>query len=100
MAWGLPVIHTDCKTGPREIIADSLKGNIVSALYSSYGVLIPSYTRKHVSKEVTQREFIDAWVQLLNSDELRKRYSNASRIRARYYSMDRYMKKFKAVIEE
>jgi len=99
MACGIPVIHTDCRTGPREIIVGSVECSIVGAVYASYGILIPSYTRKQVSKEITQKEFVNAWLKLLDSDELREKYSNASRMRARNYSMDRCIKKYKAVIE-
>ncbi|MDE5699027.1 MAG: glycosyltransferase [Lachnospiraceae bacterium] len=101
MACGLPVIHTDCKTGPREILTVPLKErNIRRALYAPYGILIPSYTRKQVSKKTMQKEFADAWIQLMSSDELREKYIQASRERAEYYSMDRCKKRFQEVIKD
>lgn len=101
MACGLPVIHTDCKTGPREILtASSNESGINNSGYSTYGVLIPSYTRNQISKENMQKEYVEAWVQLLSSDELRVKYSCASIKRAGYYSMERCIKRFQEVIEE
>ncbi len=98
MTCHLPVIQTDCKTGPREILAVPLDSDIRRAVYSPYGVLVPSYTRKRVSKETTQKEFADAWLRLLASDELREKYSHASRERAEYYSTERCINKYRAVI--
>jgi len=98
MTCRLPVIQTDCKTGPREILAVPLNSDIKSAVYSSCGILIPSYTRKRVSKETTQKEFADAWIRLLTSDELREKYSHASGERAEYYSTERCINKYRMVI--
>lgn len=101
MACGLPVIHTDCKTGPREILEVSLEErDVKETLFAPYGILVPSYTRQQVSKETMQKKFADAWLQLSASDEMRANYSRASRERAEYYSMDRCKKRFQEVIRE
>lgn len=101
MACGLPVIHTDCMTGPREILTASLdESGTKNFKGSMYGVLIPSYTRNHISKEEMQKKFAESWAQLLSSDELRMKYSYASKERAEYYSMEKCKKRFQEVIEE
>lgn len=100
MACGLPVIHTDCKTGPREIIeAEPIHNNVTKAMYSQYGILIPSYTRKVISREDMQKEFASAWIHLLSSEELIKNYSVASKERAACFSMEKCRQKFQEVIQ-
>ena len=74
--------------------------DVKGTLFAQYGILVPSYTRKQVSKETMQKEFADAWLQMLSSDEIRARYSRASRERAEYYSMDRCKKRFREAIRE
>ncbi|MDE7000216.1 MAG: glycosyltransferase [Lachnospiraceae bacterium] len=100
MACGLPAIHTDCRTGPREIITGGLAElNIRQALYSTYGILIPSHTRALVSRDMTKKEFADAWVQLLSSDETCEKYREVSRVRAVHFGMAECLQKYQAAID-
>ena len=100
MACGLPAIHTDCRTGPREIITGgSAELNIRQALYSTYGILIPSHTRALVSRDMTKKEFADAWVQLLSSDETCEKYREVSRVRAVHFGMAECLQKYQAAID-
>lgn len=101
MACGIPVIHTDCKTGPREIITDICDlTKVKNAIYAPYGILIPSYTRKEVDSNTTKKEFAEAWSSILSMEDMRKEYKKIVKERASCFSMERCIKKYQQVIEE
>src|SRR3546814_20408341 len=45
MALGLPVISTDCPSGPSEILAERQRGGLASLDCASHGLLAPSNDR-------------------------------------------------------
>lgn len=100
LACSLPVIHTDCMTGPREILsnANCFEGN--RSQYLEYGVLVPSYTRGEISKEAMYIEYSKVWLNLLQDEKARKAYSVGAIERAEYYNMDKCAQKYIQVIEE
>ena len=100
MACGLPVIQTDCKTGPREILSDNNISFILEKQYLEYGILIPSYTRNKVSREKMIEEYCSAWLRLLEDDGLVLKYSEKSKDRAKYYSMSACVEKYCNLIEQ
>lgn len=87
MAMELPVIATDCMTGPREILQDK------------YGILVPN-----MSPEVDLRENVISdeeenlskkIIELLESPEKMRYYKKMSLERARVYSKESYVKKIR-----
>ena len=93
MACGLPIISTDCDSGPREILAPSsdvffrIKDGIE---YAENGILVPSESKV---------EIVNATVALLKDSNLRIKYSRKSLTRIkdfdREHILDEYAKAMK-----
>lgn len=87
MSMGLPVIATDCKTGPREILEDK------------YGILVPN-----MSPELDLREDVisgeeenlaEKIIELIENPKNMQHYQKMSLERARIYSKESYVKKIR-----
>lgn len=86
LACGLPIISTDCMSGPREILAPNsepsfqIKDNIEDA---EYGVLTP----------VDDSEKLAAAMEMMMEDEsLRDSYRSKARHRAKEFDKDRIIR--------
>jgi len=93
LACGLPIISTDCKSGPREILAPNtdfkkqLKDDIE---ISEYGILTPINDKKNMIKAM----------KLIQTDKrLRDSYIQKAKNRASYFNKDTIIKEWITVIE-
>lgn len=78
LCLGIPVVSSDCDSGPREILApDTDIHHKVVGEYeiAPYGILCPIPGEED---EPTQRIFADAVVEILQNEELRKRLKDQS----------------------
>lgn len=93
MSYGLPIISTNCQSGPLEILNDNeyveiLQGEFIVA---KYGILV------NVNDEVALSKAIDY---LLSNSELYNQLVQSSKIRSQNYSVEKIYTNFKMLIEE
>lgn len=103
MACGVPVIQTDCLTGPREILTEVYVEKCVTEVeYADYGILVPDFNRIQTLGLELERAiaiYADVWIKLLQDTELQKEYGIKARERARHYSMEDCIAKYCEAIE-
>ena len=87
MSMGLPVIATDCMTGPREILEDK------------YGILVPNmspepdFREDFISGE--EENLSGKIIELIENPDKMKHYKKMSLERAKVYSKESYVKKIR-----
>ena len=83
MACGLPIISTDCKSGPREIIG------------TEYGILI-----ENIENEKKVIEKIKENIDLLDNKEIKEKYRRKSLERIKIFSKENILKKWEKLVNE
>ena len=93
LACGCPIISTDCKYGPREILADG-----------RYGILIPEMDNVlyNASDPLTKEEelLVQKIVELIGNDTLRENYRSLGKIRAKDFDLERSIAKYEKILCE
>ena len=92
LACGLPIISTDCQSGPREILAPT--SNISFQLndkieFAEYGVLTPI---KNVEK------LKEAMNLMINDENLRKNYQDKAKQRANDFKIEKIIKQHERIL--
>jgi len=106
MACGTPVVSTDCKSGPREILApDTDLGSSIDQIeYAKYGILTPVMNKEFLgaSRSITKREqlFAKEIVDLLQNSILKKKYSKLSKRRAEDFKSAKVIPEWEKIINE
>ena len=95
MACGLPVISTDCPTGPREILSpktlttnSALKEGAVE--YAEYGILVPTNDAVALSK---------AMFEVLNHAGIKEKYADKAFVRAQDFDVHRVFKNIEQLVQ-
>ncbi len=100
MACGLPIISTDCRSGPREIISPDtdVDDEAYEVEYSKYGILTPVCDGKRYSPSdpLTEEEelLVRSITDILKDEELKEKYSNRSLERVQDFGVDKITKQW------
>ncbi|PZP13065.1 MAG: glycosyltransferase [Aliarcobacter butzleri] len=92
LACGLPVISTDCQSGPREILAPDSDINFQlkdKVEFAEYGILTPI---KNVDK------LHEAMNLTINDESLRNNYQDKAKQRANDFRIDKIIKQYEDII--
>lgn len=107
MACDLPIISTDCKSGPRELLAPNSDYRYVTSSieYAEYGILTPVFMEENLmqvdcskltKEEEKYSEAIDA---VINNDSLLKIYREKSKQRIMAFSVEEIISKWEEIIQ-
>jgi len=105
MACGLPVISTDCRSGPREILAPEtdFRKEAKEVEYGKYGVLTPVpdgvFYRAGDVLTIAEERLADAMLDLITDKEKRESYALLSRRRAEDFAVEQWIEQWLKVLE-
>lgn len=103
IALGTPVISTDCKSGPREILAPDTEHikQCHQISFEQFGVLVPvKHPEKIDARTVSfeEDEMAKAIIRMMTDKELRYQYSQLGLQRARSFSFDQQIGKWISIL--
>lgn len=91
LACNLPIISTDCKSGPREILSPNsdLNFKLDKMEFSKYGILVPI---KNVEKLQETMNLV------IHDESLRKKYQEKAKQRANDFKIDKIIKQYEEIL--
>jgi Glycosyltransferase len=104
MACGVPVVSSDCRSGPREILAPNTDFNYQTQKpeFAKYGILMPVFDVKYktANEPLEEREimWVEAVDKLLEDESLRKNYSEKAKQRAEDFRIEKIVQEWKEVL--
>jgi len=104
MACGIPVISSDCKSGPREILAPKTDLKIETGIieYAKYGILIPvcddNYYNAHFPLTTEEMVLAKSIIDLHSSKELLKNYAYKAKERVKDFDKDKIILQYENIL--
>jgi glycosyltransferase involved in cell wall biosynthesis len=104
MACGVCVVSSDCRSGPREILAPNTDFNYQTQKpeFAEYGVLMPVFEIKYKTANEPLEEKEIMWVEtvdrLLEDKSVRKNYSEKAKQRAEDFRIEKIVQDWKEII--
>ncbi len=104
MVCGVCVVSSDCRSGPREILAPNTDFNYQTQKpeFAEYGVLMPVFKVKYKTSNEPLEEKEIMWVEtvdkLLEDESLRKKYSEKAKQRAEDFSIEKIVQEWKEIL--
>jgi glycosyltransferase involved in cell wall biosynthesis len=105
MVCGVPVVSSDCRSGPREILAPNTDFDYQTQEqeFAEYGVLMPVFEVKYKTAKEPLEEKEIMWVEtidkLLEDESLRKHYSEKAKRRAEDFRIEKIVEEWKEVLK-
>lgn len=105
LSMNIPVISTDCKFGPREILCPELDllENIKYPFHGKYGILTKPFNYKLKLNDLTlsdeEKMLADVMIKIIEQSDLRKKYSNGL-IRAKDFDEKKIIMKWEKLINK
>lgn len=104
MSLSIPVVATNCKTGPAEILLSEYDQlNLDTYMDADYGLLIPELSQeKNLDVKVIEKEEIimaKAILSILKDEKKCVHYQKQSLLRAKHFSDDLYVERFKEILQ-
>ena len=105
MTLGVPVIATNCLTGPAEILLQEYTGQpeIEESIMAEYGILIPNMSpEKNLQSSVIEddeKKLAETILKLWNDKELYQKYVEKAKERSAYFNYETYIEQFQKMMK-
>jgi glycosyltransferase involved in cell wall biosynthesis len=106
MACRVPVISSDCRSGPREILAPNtdFSHQTKKPEFAEYGIIMPVFEVKYKSAEEPLGEKERMWIEtidkLLEDESLRKHYSEKVKQRVEDFRIEKILIEWRNIIND